>query len=261
MQKIIKGSKKLKLYHLVAAALLTAISIALAPLSIYIPLFGASSLRFGLTDLPVILSGVLFGPLIGMMSGFVSDILGFIIAPGGPYFFGFTLNKMVTGFIPGFVFYYMRNKTWINQELIKKFNMILLVLSVLGGAFYLNVVAAQDLNAMGNNLPIPMTLIMTLALIATGIILCVVVGKVSKMLEKKEDTYKLHTVLFAVGLNYIIVSLIFSPIWLQFLYQIPIFASITVRLFKSLVDVPLQVMICYAVLQAIPIKIKQRILC
>ena len=95
----------------VNCGLLIAISIVLKILfEVYIPLGGFPSLRLNITALPIMLSGILFGPLAGFAVGFISDILCFIIKPGGPFFIGFTLANGLTGFIPGLLFMMLRKK-------------------------------------------------------------------------------------------------------------------------------------------------------
>ncbi len=49
--------------------------------------------------------GLLFGPVIGGIAGFITDILGFYIAPTGSFFPGFTLNAILSGMIYGSCLY------------------------------------------------------------------------------------------------------------------------------------------------------------
>ncbi|NCB33207.1 MAG: ECF transporter S component, partial [Erysipelotrichia bacterium] len=59
----------------------------------YIPV--GENLRVGLSFLLVALEAAMLGPIAGMVSGFVTDIVSFIIAPSGPFFFGYTLTAML----------------------------------------------------------------------------------------------------------------------------------------------------------------------
>ena len=80
-----RGTTRTKL--VVNCGLLIAISIVLKILfEMYIPLGGFPSLRINLTSLPIMLSGILLGPLAGFIVGFISDLLCFFIKPGGPFF-------------------------------------------------------------------------------------------------------------------------------------------------------------------------------
>lgn len=261
MQKNSESNKQVKLYHLVAAALLTAVSVAMAPLNIYIPLFGVSSLRFSVTDIPIFICGILFGPILGAISGFIGDIVGFVVAPGGPYFPGFTVNKILVGFIPGMLFYLQQRGKNLEQGMIKKINGGLAIFALVGAAFYINVAAIEEVKAVGTVFHMPLNVVLTIGMILSVIILALIVKRISNIFEKKEGIYNLQMIIMAVSLNYIVVNLCLTPIWLYKLYNVPVFASVITRMFKSMIDVPLQVAICYTVLQAIPVKVRQKIVC
>ena len=55
--------------------------------------------------LPLSLCGMLLGPIPAMITGAISDILGYVIYPTGAYHFGFTLSAILSGLIYGVVFY------------------------------------------------------------------------------------------------------------------------------------------------------------
>lgn len=55
---------------------------------------------FRFVAFPIILSGFFLGPKVGFWVGAISDILGWVIFPSGPYFPGFTLTQGLTGYLP-----------------------------------------------------------------------------------------------------------------------------------------------------------------
>lgn len=55
---------------------------------------------FRLVAFPIILSGFVLGPRAGFWVGAVSDVLGYIMFPTGPFFPGFTITQALTGYIP-----------------------------------------------------------------------------------------------------------------------------------------------------------------
>ncbi len=98
----------MKTNKLMALALFVAINIILTRfLSFYMPIFGANTIRVGFGHVPIILSGVLFGPIAGAMVGAVSDFSGTLLFSPFPYFPGFSLTAALTGFIPGVLFHYV----------------------------------------------------------------------------------------------------------------------------------------------------------
>ncbi|QTL99358.1 folate family ECF transporter S component [Iocasia frigidifontis] len=99
--------------RIVYMAFLIALSIVLTRiLSLHIPIGGVEGIRIGFGGLPIIFTGVLFGPLAGGIVGAVADILGFFLSPMGPYMPHFTLTSFLTGFLPGaVVFYFFKGET------------------------------------------------------------------------------------------------------------------------------------------------------
>jgi len=86
-------------------SLLIALSIILSRLfGIMIPIAGVGAVRFSFGDIPVMLSGLVFGPLAGLVVGAVSDLAGYIVnTGGGPYFPLFTLSSALTGLLPALI--------------------------------------------------------------------------------------------------------------------------------------------------------------
>jgi len=83
---------------------LIALSILLTRVaSIRLAIGGVEGIRIGFGGLPIILGGILFGPLYGGIIGAFSDILGYIINPIGAYMPHFTLTSALTGIIPSLI--------------------------------------------------------------------------------------------------------------------------------------------------------------
>lgn len=94
------NKKKVNLKKLLAIALLIALSMVFKRLSVTVGPF-----RFSFENLPLILSGVMFGPIAGFLTGAAGDILGCILT-------GYTINPIITagaamiGCVPGIVSFY-----------------------------------------------------------------------------------------------------------------------------------------------------------
>ncbi|WP_027624850.1 folate family ECF transporter S component [Clostridium lundense] len=63
--------------------------------------------------LPLALAGMLFGPLVGGITGASADILGMLIFPKGAYFPGFTVSTALSGAIYG-MFLHKKSKSIVN---------------------------------------------------------------------------------------------------------------------------------------------------
>ena len=81
--------------YLAIMAAMIAMKIVVA--SYYLPL--GDNLRVYVSFLLVALEACILGPVAGMVSGALSDILGFMIFPNGPFFLGYTLTAMSSSLI------------------------------------------------------------------------------------------------------------------------------------------------------------------
>lgn len=82
---------------LVLCALFTALAVVLARLLSFAP---TESTRYSLETLPILLCGLLFGPVAGALVGFASDLLGCLLSPWG-YNPMFCLPPILLGFWAG----------------------------------------------------------------------------------------------------------------------------------------------------------------
>ena len=90
---------------LAVCAMLTALGVLLGGM-LKIPafLFGGYSVKIGFGVLPVILAGVLYGPVYGGCVGALTDFLQAILFPAGAYVPWFTIVGILFGLIPGLFF-------------------------------------------------------------------------------------------------------------------------------------------------------------
>lgn len=133
------------LKDIVTIALLFAIMLALK--AIKIP-SGFGNLGLGLTYLAFAMIGMLYGPVVGIVIGFFSDIIGFFLFPGGyGFFFGYTFSSMLTGFMYGIFFYKTRlsfAKCFYSRLFVN------LVINVLLGSIWWSIINNFDMNGYLN---------------------------------------------------------------------------------------------------------------
>lgn len=116
---------------LALAALFIALDVAISAL--FIPVPGAQNLRIYFTFLVKGLGGVIYGPIVGMLTGFIGDIAGFMLHPSGGFFPGYTLTAILSGLFYGLFFY--RAKVGIVRIILCKFSVNLLINVCLGSVW------------------------------------------------------------------------------------------------------------------------------
>lgn len=74
---------------------------------------GFANLKISFVYLFFVLITMLYGPMTGLIIGMMSDILGFVLIPSGAFYFGYTIQAALTGFVYGLCFY-KKKVTFIN---------------------------------------------------------------------------------------------------------------------------------------------------
>ena len=100
-------NNKINVDSLVKAAMLTALSIIL---SRFFGIFITPTIKFSFGHLPLMLAGIMLGPIPGALAGLAADLIGVVINAGGTPHLGFTLVSVLTGFVPGLIAKYGKEK-------------------------------------------------------------------------------------------------------------------------------------------------------
>ncbi len=79
------------------------------------------------------LGSLVYGPVVGLLAGAVSDTIGCIIAPNGVYFFPFMFVEMASSFLFGLFFW--RRKLSVPKALAAKFSVNLICNIIMTSAF------------------------------------------------------------------------------------------------------------------------------
>lgn len=92
---------------LALAALLIALRVVISKFFIPLPIAGSTQ-RIYFTFFINALGSYLYGPLMALAAGGVADLVSFVIAPTGGFFFGYTLTAMAGSLIYALFFYRAR---------------------------------------------------------------------------------------------------------------------------------------------------------
>lgn len=223
----VEQSKVFNTKVLVSCGLLSGISIILTRFFSYmIPLAGFPVLRIGFGDIPVIISGMVFGPIAGALTGAVSDVLGFLINPmGDVYIPGMTISAALRGLLPGLIYLTIKkHKININFHII---NVVCSILMAVGAIY---VPLSQDVGI--SNIILILYGIIALAFITLPIVLGIII-------KSKDNLYSFDKILFIVTIGYYIISLILNTFWLAMTYNKGFLAFLPGRIIAGLVIIPL----------------------
>lgn len=128
---------------LVFAALILALRIALKPLNI--PIFG--DLKEGLGFIVNAFGSMIYGPVVALLSGALSDTLGYLLFPSGVYFPAYMITEMAGSFV--FALFLYRAEITVPRLLLCRFTICLFVNVVLAypiHAWYYAAVLGKDYN-------------------------------------------------------------------------------------------------------------------
>lgn len=230
---------RFELKTMVMISFMSLLSLVLAVfLSMTIPLFGFPSLRFGFSQLPIMLAGALFGPWWGLIAGVLEDLLelasGFITTP----YIGFTLNKALLGLIPGLVFLLAKK----NPQKLKFYIGGLVIL--LYGASISFILSTNSVSAS----QVTYVLDWSVKLILIGLTLLILpltylVYRTLKQKDLQKTTFQAW--LLSVILIEIVINVILTPIWLKNMYGIPIEIQVVIRSIKASFFVVLNTFMAY----------------
>lgn len=129
-------SNKITTKVITRAAILTAISIILSRfLSVYL----TPNIKIGFASIPLMICGILYGPLIAALSGLAADMIGIAINIGGAFHLGFTISSILTALIPAIVAnYIIKDKDKKNTMIILSVVLTFIIVHLLLNSLWLS---------------------------------------------------------------------------------------------------------------------------
>lgn len=220
-------------------------SVLSAYLTIKVPLFGSDSLRIGFAQIVLVIGGATLTPCYAFIMGIVADMIGLVLSPTTP-FLGFTMNSILACLIPS-IWFYKRNLkevTWLVDGLL-----------VLLGLFALIYVRMNDSVSIGDTIlsleGIYGWFIAAFCLIIMCVFICMVHLVKKKM--PSADHHLLSNWILIVVMIEIMIQFLSTPIWLQYLWNVPWAASLFVRLLKAAILIPINSIVGYAALKVLKV--------
>lgn len=128
------------------------------------------SLKISLAHLALAPTAVFFGPVVAGMQGALSDILGFLLKPTGPYFPGFTITAMSLGLVYGVSLYKTKHtmpRIIVTRVIVMVFINLLLNTVFLTMLYGPSRLATLPVRAMKNLIQLPFDCILLMAVCNT----------------------------------------------------------------------------------------------
>ena len=118
-----KSAKKelYKVSALVGSAMLIALDLLLNSFRIVV----SNLLEISFSFVALAVCAMQYGPILGMLVGAITDVLGHFLRSSGAFFPGFTINAILSGLIYG-CFFYQKEVTWKRVILCRLLIMVLI---------------------------------------------------------------------------------------------------------------------------------------
>ncbi len=233
---------------LVMASLLTALSILFTRFFfLMIPLAGLPALRISFGETPIMATGILFGPLIGGLSGLAADLIGVAINPQGGFFPGFTLSSILWGVIPGVLrFVFKKEKAKQDYSKLNSVILLLLLVGMIKVFFSADVLSIKDSKfyLYHRVLSVPIIIVFLIILIAL-----VFLPIFLKKKEKDNNYFSFDKIVFVISITYMIISLGLNTLWLSIMFNKGFLVLFPGRLISSFVCIPIHSFIISIVLR------------
>lgn len=234
-------------FRVVLAAIFIAIGVVLFFFSFTINLFGVPAVRVDFISVPIMIAGFILGKWYGLAVGTLVDLIGFFSAPiVGAYFFGFTLNLALVGFVSGFLPQILKK---ISPTFTKASLISLLTVSVIAAVTYIAMTPSIPLGTQDYMLDSNVKI----ALIVTILMLTMLSFLFFSIILRETGFSTNHVQKIIVTMLIAeLILIILTPIWVFMLYQNPpFFVGVVSRLVRASFIFPVKVIVVLAVLNAL----------
>lgn len=239
------GAKKFTALTVVRAGLFIAMSLVLKVIfEIYIPLAGMPALRINFASVPIMLSGIILGPVMGICTGAAADIINFIVKPGGPFFPGFTLVSALSGMIPGIIFKYMKKE--INYNLLNTVFISLLSVAFVGVFLSKGLLVFEGNSIIYNGKPLSFLYIGGFIVLIAAYLLIPI-----KLTVSGSQNLQMNKIVFTVSVTQLITSILLNTYFLSIMYGKGFLIFLPARILTNFFMIPLYSIIIAAILKSL----------
>lgn len=237
-----KSRNRFTTRKLVMASFLTALSIVFTRfLFLMVPLGGLPALRLSFGESPIMLSGILFGPLIGGLTGLAADLVGVVINPQGAYFPGFTISSVLWGVIPGILaMYFKKEDNEKDYSILNSLLILFLIVGLVSIFFSQKVLSIREGSIFLYDNPLPKTILILYIGIFSVLVLLPLFLKGK---DNNKGFFSFDKIVLIVSISYIIISLGLNTYWLSIMFKKGFTVLFPGRLLSSIVSIPMHSML------------------
>lgn len=225
---------KIKTQTLTMSAMLILIAIVLGTsyLTISLPIFGPNSFEIKFDTIPIMFTGIIFGPAWGYIAGFLTDILQLLVSGVAFPYFGFTLNLVLTGVIAGTIFS-KRNKLPLNfmSLLTQGFIAILTVVAIM----YLALTNSITIASTTHTITTFMKITIGLLLFALALLTIIALQWTLKKVEDDKEKQFLTRFAMVVVLCETLIQMILTSLWLSIMFKVPWIIYMAPRIIEAVI--------------------------
>jgi ECF transporter S component (folate family) len=108
---------------------------------------GLQAVRLSFGEIPLMLSGIILGPVYGGITGALADLIGYPINAQGAYFPGFTITAALSGLLPGLMSKLVKKEwTWLSLTVVVSITTV--ITSLLLNTLWLNIMIGKAFVAL-----------------------------------------------------------------------------------------------------------------
>lgn len=240
--------------NIVRAGIFTSIGLVLNLMFLaYIPIAGINAVKITFAPPFTMIVGIICGPVMGLFSGALVDLIPALIKPAGPYFPGFTISAALTALMVSLMYRHFKSNK-INYNIL---NAILIVILSAGFvvAFILNkMLSFENGGLYYNGAPLNLWIVVGfIALVAAYIIVPIIIT------SKFNFKVKMDKILFIVSVTQFIFSIIINTYFLSVIYGKGYLAFLPGRIITSFFTIPIYTFIIATILEIVEKRFKVKL--
>lgn len=243
-----KGKNTITTRQLAIASSLIVLYEILNLISFSIPILGFDAFKIGFGTIPLMIIGIVVNKKVAYLSALVADGIGLIVTSTAYPFLGFTLNTVLIIMISNFIFHNLKglfSKNMVKQIIKYGFYFTIFI-------FYLYLFMINEITIDKQVIEVTNSMRIVIILISLAIIVIFHIIKLHIKQESAADVF--IACLISTFIIYLFVYTTLNPIWLNYMYGIPIFVSLFIRLIKCIFMIPINTFILYTIVKHLKLK-------